>query len=211
MPQGIYSFIPITGEAGSYLAGREASTQRNLDTGSACYPDTFIRAQRVACPNKRICSQESLISGSLVETFHSSRFTLYFLGVTLHCRSRFTLAHSCWLFIELTTSYFSQNTGLFAGSLKTTQRDIKRFVFFHFNIWHAEIFTPLRRVRILAATKTKSKTQKRLLQVFVPSDATLSGYVPTGIERCLGTGTIYSTHREHEDTKTRANAKGKSN
>jgi hypothetical protein len=65
---------------------------------------------------------------ALVGALELARLALQLLNVTLHCSGSFALADSSRLFIKLSTTYFAEYTGFFAGTLEASQCDIEGFV-----------------------------------------------------------------------------------
>jgi hypothetical protein len=63
--------------------------------------------------------------------------------LTLNGRSHFALASLGGLFVEFTTTHFSEYTGLFTRALETAQGDVKGLIFSYTNIrhWSSNPFT----------------------------------------------------------------------
>ncbi|ANG61804.1 hypothetical protein A8C75_04465 [Marinobacterium aestuarii] len=75
-------------------------------------------------------------SSRSVKAYAASLLAGNLFHVTFNGCSSFTLANRSGLFVELATTYFSQNTGFFAGTLETTQGYVKWLVFFNFYARH---------------------------------------------------------------------------
>ena len=56
--------------------------------------------------------------------------------VTFYCGGGFSFSHLCGFFVKFTAVDFRQYPGFFAGSFKTSQRKIERFVFSYFYTGH---------------------------------------------------------------------------